>query len=538
VGLPLSLVTAFVPLSLPAMAQTEALCFGEVATIVGTQRADILVGTRGRDVFLGLDGNDTIVGRHGDDFLCGDAGDDRLIGGSGNDVLQGDTDAFGQDLLIGGRGNDRLSGQLGDDVLVGGAGDDELYGGDADDESLNPGEDRLLGGGGNDVLFGGPGQDHLSGGRGDDRAFGGGDDDLLDADAGNDQLNGDPGDDELRGGRGDDQMFGADGDDRLLGESGEDRLFGGFDEDDLFGGRGDDELFGEEGADRLFGGPGDDLMDGGPGDDEFDGGPDDDVQIDEVELTLAQLIDLGDRARIRDWSATRSIAEINAAVQLLDVAHRDRLAKVVLDSNATGADRDRFVRIMQGVLAHPDLGFYAEIWSYTFIELVPGGFFGTCGHLFLDPGAFGGLSETVARNVLVHESFHSFNCTNGGPIGSLDEGSAIWIFKAAFPASLLPGESWAEATYGTKLFYKEFQGNPDFPLVAPVSPTPKLIEVYEWLAANDPSRLPWNSTDRLVTCFDRYFAGLTRNVDFFTVWLPAVEEATQAMLADAECQPV
>jgi hypothetical protein len=522
-----------------AIAQTVNICFGEAATIVGTPGDDVLVGSRGRDVFVGLEGNDTIVARHGEDILCGDAGDDRLIGGSGNDILQGDTETFGEDLLIGGRGNDRLYGQLGDDLLLGGTGDDELDGGDADDEDLNPGEDRLLGGGGNDVLFGGPGQDELSGGRGHDRVFGGGDNDLLDGDTGDDELDGDPGDDEIRGGRGKDRLFGADGGDRLLGESGEDKLFGGLDDDDLIGGRGDDELFGEEGADRLFGGPGDDRLDGGPGDDEFDGGPGDDLEIDEVERTLAQLVDLGDRAQIRDWAALRSIVAINADVAALDEARRNRLGEVVLDSNATGAERDRFVGIMQGVLDHPDLGFYAEIWSYTFIELVPGGFFGTCGHLFLDPGAFAGLSDVDARNVLVHESFHSFNCTNGGPVGSLDEGSAIWIFKVAFPEpGLLPGESWAEATYGSKLFHREFFGNPNLPLVAPLSPTPKLLEIYDWLALNDPSRLPWNSTDRLVTCFDRYFANLTRNVDFFTVWLPAVEEATQMMLADAECRPV
>jgi hemolysin type calcium-binding protein len=538
-GFLVALLATLVAFPLRAIAQTEPLCFGEVPTIVGTSGMDVLVGTSGRDVFLGLDGNDTIVGRHGNDILCGDGGDDRLIGGSGDDILQGDTDTFGDDVLIGGRGNDRLSGQLGDDLLLGGSGNDELYGGDADDEYLKPGEDKLVGGGGNDVLFGGPGLDELSAGRGDDRLYGGGDADLLHGNTGDDELVGDSGDDEVHGGRGADKLFGADGSDTLYGDPGDDALFGGYDDDDLFGGRGDDELFGEEGEDRLFGGPGDDLMDGGPGDDEFNGGPGDDLQIDEVERTLAQLVDLGDRTQIRDWAALRSIAAINADVAALDEAHRNRLAEVLLDSNATGAERDRFVRIMQGVLAHPDLGFYAEIWSYTFVELIPGGFFGGCGHLFLDPGAFGSLTDAEARSVLMHESFHSFNCTNGGPVGSLDEGSAIWISKVSFPgAGFLPGESWAEATYGSKLYHKEFFGNPNLPLVAPISPTPKLLEVYAWLAANDPSLLPWNSTDRLVVCFDRYFAHLNRNVDFFTVWLPAVEDATRNMLADAECQPL
>ena len=58
------------------------------------------------------------------------------------------------------------------------------------------------------------------------------------------------------------------------------------------------------------------------------------------------------------------------------------------------------------------------------------------------------------------------------------------------------------------------------------------------LAKKDPSQLPWNSTERLTTCFNRYWAGLNRNVDFFAVWLPSVAQATAAMLADPECRPL
>jgi hypothetical protein len=253
---------------------------------------------------------------------------------------------------------------------------------------------------------------------------------------------------------------------------------------------------------------------------------------------LASLVDAGDRNGIRTWAAYHSIAEINDAVAALDQGRRDRLAEVVLDTNAAGEDRDKMLRVIRTVLGNRDLGFYAEIWSYTFVELTGDGFFGTCNHLFLSPSAWAGLSDEDARAVLMHESFHSFNCLNGGPVGSLDEGSAIWIVKATFGGALHPGESWAEATYGTKLYYKVFFNNPDLPLTAPLGPTSKLLDVYAFLAARDPSQLPWNSTDRLVTCFDRYFADLDRNVDFETVWLPAVAERTRLMLADAECKPL
>jgi hypothetical protein len=225
-------------------------------------------------------------------------------------------------------------------------------------------------------------------------------------------------------------------------------------------------------------------------------------------------------------------------VAALSSAERDRLAEIVLDTNATGEARDKMLRVMRGALAIPELGFYTEVWSYTFIEIVPPGFFGGCNHVWLDPDAWGGLSDQDAHNVFLHESFHSFNCVNGGPAGSLDEGSAIWITRAPFDTPLTPGESLAETTYGTKLYYKVFFNNPNLPLTAPLNSTQKLLDVYKYLSAHDPSRLPWNSTERLQTCFDRYFADLKRDVDFFNEWLPAVKERTDLMVADAECKPL
>src|SRR2546426_8330211 len=115
------------------------------------------------------------------------------------------------------------------------------------------------------------------------------------------------------------------------------------------------------------------------------------------EKTLAGLIAAGDRVGIRDWAAPKTIAEINGEVAALDAAQRDLLASVVLDTNADGVSRELLLRTMRAVLAKPDLGFYAEIWSYTFIEMVEGGFFGTCEHLLLSPTAWSGLSDHDAR---------------------------------------------------------------------------------------------------------------------------------------------
>jgi hypothetical protein len=537
-----------------ATPQDKTTCLGSEPTLVGTPSDDRLTGTAGADVIRGLGGDDVINGLGGDDVVCGEEGDDILLGGAGADTLADESATFDRDVLLGGDGDDRLFGELGDDLLLGGRGNDELSGGDGDDEDLNPGEDHLSGGPGADSLAGGPGSDVLLGGEGVDGLTGGGEDDRLQGGPGADRLYGESGDDELGGGPGADLMAGEDGFDHLVGGPGPDELLGGLDNDELaggpgadrlvgdegddvlFGGPGNDELLGAAGDDRLFGGPGDDLLDGGPGVDTLTGGPGSDELVEEASLGF--LVDAGVRDRIRTWAADRSIADINAEVAALDQARRDRLAEVVLETNATGEDRERLLRAMQTILADADLGFYAEIWSYTFVDLTPGGFLGTCNRIFLDPSTLAALSDLDARNVLAHESFHSFNCVNGGPVGSLDEGSALWVIPVGFGEPLLPGQSWAEATYGSKLYHKVFFDNPNLPLVAPLNPSAKLLEVYRWLAANDPSRLPWNSTERLVACFERYFADLNRKVDYLLEWLPAVDQATQRMLADPECRPL
>jgi hypothetical protein len=476
----------------------EATCLGETATIVGTPGPDRLRGTPGRDVIQALGGNDLVYGLGGDDLICGDTGKDRLFGGDGDDTLQKES---GGGLMSGGRGADRLFGNLGDDVLYGGPGNDSMQGGTSDEEDFSPGKD---------TMYGGPGQDFANGGLGDDRIYGG------------------PGNDDLESGGGlfSDRVSGGPGDDTVTGSDGDDTLTGGPGNDHLEGGAGDD---------LLRGGPGDDFLNGGPGDDRLDGGPGRNVLVDD---TLASLIAFGTRQEIRDWATARTVGQIDADVAALTAAERDQLAELLLDTNATGEARDKLLRVMRRALAVRELGFYAEVWSYTFVEIVPPGFFGGCNHVFLDPDAWGGLSDQDTWNVFLHESFHSFNCVNGGPAGALDEGSAIWVTFAPFAAPLIPGQSLAETTYGTKLYYRDLNGQPDYPLTAPLSPTQKLLDVYAYLSAHDPSRLPWNSTERLQACFVRYFVDLNRNVDFFNVWLPAVEQRTNLMLADPGCKPL
>ena len=183
--------------------------------------------------------------------------------------------------------------------------------------------------------------------------------------------------------------------------------------------------------------------------------------------TLAGLVAARDRAGIRSWAEPRSVAALDAAVAALTPRQRATLADVVLDTDATAAQRKRILAAMRQVLDQPHLGFYAEVWSYTTISLSGGGFYGGCNDVWLSPAAFDALpGPSDVRGLVMHESFHSFNCVNGGPSGALDEGAAIWITQVPFADVRYPGASFAETTYGTKLFYREIMvpHQPDYPL--------------------------------------------------------------------------
>ncbi|MFL5970216.1 MAG: calcium-binding protein [Gaiellaceae bacterium] len=332
-------------------------------------------------------------------------------------------------------------------------------------------------------------------------------------------------------------ITGTAGPDKLTGTKGADVIDAGAGDDTVKGGSGDDAICGGAGNDRIDGGKGDDTIDGGLGDDRITQKKGNDVVVD-APGTLSAIVDARERDQLRDYAAARDLLTFNADVEALTPERVLAIPEIVLLSNATDDNRAKLLRSMDAVLATAGLGFYAEIWSYTTVEMTPGGFFGTCNHLFLDPDAFGGLSDPDARNVFMHESFHSFDCVNGGPQGALDEGAAIWITKAFFPAGLDPAETWAEATYGTKLYYRDINGQPDYPLAVSRDPTFKLLQVFHMLSQKDPSQLPWNAQDRLTNCYQQFWEPLNRNVDFFTVWLPAAGAATAAMLNEPNCRPL
>jgi streptogramin lyase len=60
-------------------------CGGKTATIVGTNRRDVLKGSRFGDVIAGIGAKDTVRGKGGRDVICGGGGPDRINGGAGAD---------------------------------------------------------------------------------------------------------------------------------------------------------------------------------------------------------------------------------------------------------------------------------------------------------------------------------------------------------------------------------------------------------------------------------------------------------------------
>lgn len=147
-------------LAAPALAQQLPLlppkCFGDDATIVGTEGRDVIDGTAGDDVIVALDGDDKVHGRGGADTICGGNGADTITGGPGRDAVAV------------GRGADDVRGGQGSDILVEFSSDgcsgclpfDTASRDDSPDfVSGGPGTDAVGAEGGDDTIVGGPGQD-------------------------------------------------------------------------------------------------------------------------------------------------------------------------------------------------------------------------------------------------------------------------------------------------------------------------------------------------------------------------------------------
>ena len=265
------------PIALSSEVVVLRICGGEEATIVGTDRADVIRGTDGNDVIVSLGGPDDIKGLRGNDLICTGTAGDSVMAGPGNDFVEG---SAGDDLLLGGTGRDLVDGGGGGDFARGNGGHDELRG--------RTGDDGLLGGSGDDVLAGAAGVEFMDGGEGDDVLIGGANPAVP-----NEGLMGGPGDDTIDGGPGLDRAlyFLAEegvkvdlGAGTATGEGSDDLI----DVEGITGTEFDDTLVGNDDTNGISAGPGNDTLQGlgsgtfeegmsdflapGEGDDDVDGG--------------------------------------------------------------------------------------------------------------------------------------------------------------------------------------------------------------------------------------------------------------------------
>jgi Ca2+-binding RTX toxin-like protein len=281
IGLALAIVSTVGAVN--AAAEPAPTCFGQPATIVGTDGRDVIHGTPGDDVIVTGDGPDDVFAGAGDDLICGGGGSfeddeaigDRLHGGPGRDRIDGGP---GNDLLFGNSGNDDLYGRTGEDVLDDGSGDDRAYG--------STGSDEFVAGGGDDRLVGGPasepanqlnGVTYLDSHRGvtidlrADTAVGFGHDVVkhiwrATGSQFNDVIRGTPKSDVIYGGCGDDRVYGRGGGDRLYGHADDgDRCKKAMGDNDVInGGSGNDffqgEFYAYIGTDKVHGGGGRDQL--------------------------------------------------------------------------------------------------------------------------------------------------------------------------------------------------------------------------------------------------------------------------------------
>ena len=300
-------------------------CFGEKATIVGTDGDDTIHGTPHADVIVTGNGNDIVYGEGGDDRMCAqvtDYGDylKKLYGGKGNDRINGSARA---DEIHGGSGADLINGKGSDDLIYDGSGDDYVDAG--------PGPlDRLIAGAGDDVLFGGDSAPYSSDSVSYENSPRGVVVDLQADTAdgyGHDvvqhiwRVHGSPFDDVLKGTPREDYFFGGCGDDRMYGYVEHDRFYGNesghacsatTDNDVMYGGAANDSFWGEyqqdSGRDQIYGGARDDNFYPRRGGENFDGGSG-------TDRVYARLIDYPANLHIDLEQGTYRIAARNGQVR-------------------------------------------------------------------------------------------------------------------------------------------------------------------------------------------------------------------------------
>ncbi|MEN9670350.1 MAG: bifunctional hemolysin-adenylate cyclase, partial [Pseudomonadota bacterium] len=311
-----------------------------------------ITGTGGNDTIRGNDKANLIAGGLGADQLFGNEGDDRFMQNINleNDVIDGgsdnDTVDYGgykfdgsqrkvrgekgvlADLSVGKiykfkyqNGRDDIYDKVTNIENVFGSSLNDTLIGDAENNILSGGEgnDTISGGDGQDILFGGIGNDSLSGGAGNDQfaqnidlesdALDGGDGtDTVNYEGLNEFANGKRDKMDSQGvwadlsigkiykykGYKDDVFDTVRNIENVVGTTLNDTLKGNNQDNVLSGGVGNDALFGDTGNDTLIGGAGTDTLDGGDGDDWI---------LQDLEISVSDMLEGGAGNDVVDYSA-------------------------------------------------------------------------------------------------------------------------------------------------------------------------------------------------------------------------------------------
>jgi len=238
------------------------------------------------------------------------------------------------------------------------------------------------------------------------------------------------------------------------------------------------------------------------------------------------------------WTEKATVAEMNREVAKLTPEEKEKLVRSWLVLNLPEEDKEVVIKGCAAILAHPKLGFYAELFAHTPVNKheAGGGAWAAGDHISMSSGLLEKKDPVSIRDTLTHELFHIFNHREhgAGGISALNEGTAIWIFNMTFYENDKQKMELglAEPAIGTKLFYRDI-GIPGYPtdieFGVPTDLTPKGKEVYDMLQAADPSRLPIYDEEKMKEYFE-FFSDINRNQDF-DVYLAQFKERLQKWLA-------
>jgi hypothetical protein len=232
------------------------------------------------------------------------------------------------------------------------------------------------------------------------------------------------------------------------------------------------------------------------------------------------------RARVAEILAPLSLAEISAE---MDAVRTQEALPALLDAivearsgcNSEQALKRRWRELLEGK-GHAPLGIDFMVETLTHVA-----FDSEHPSCYIHPVIHIQDYAQTVPHTLIHETYHGFNARHGlGGGHALNEGTAIAVFKYYFGDEV----NLAETIFGTVNYYRDIgiQGYPRRFLVGDAwEVDAKGYEALRYLMAADVSGVDWFDGKLVERVYRKFWRRLNRNVDFFNVWLPAAQRATE-----------